>query len=188
MPHANPCVVPDSDEENSVGALVLRQRRKTARLPVAQNLLTDPSFENASKTKGLARGMTPWGDVHGSLVDNPVHSGDRAQLLLVDPGQKGGAWFDVDAIAGRTYVQSAWIQVRALAAGAHVELLIEWYGPGASLLGYQQVPVTAADPGFVLRQQTVTAPPGTTRARFLVNFTGGGAAVVDDAALRSPPG
>ncbi|MBV9283308.1 MAG: hypothetical protein JO176_01730 [Acidimicrobiia bacterium] len=159
----------------------------TARQPVAQNLLSDPSFEMASKTKGLARGMTAWGDVHASLVDNPVHSGHWAQLLQVGAGQKGGAWFDVDAIAGRTYVQSAWIQVRALDPGASVELLIEWYGPAANLLGYQPVPVTATDPGFVLRQQTVTAPAGTTRARFLVNFTGGGMAVVDDAALRSPP-
>ncbi|MBV8980077.1 MAG: hypothetical protein JO086_04185 [Acidimicrobiia bacterium] len=158
-----------------------------ARGTVAQNLLADPSFETAAKTKGLARGETPWGDVHASLVDKPVHSGARAQLLQVGAGHEGGAWFDVEAAAGRTYEQSAWIEVRALDPGARVELLIEWYGSAAGLLGYEQVPVTAVDNGFALRQQTVTAPAGTARARFLVNFTGGGAAVVDDAALRSPP-
>ncbi|MBV9410899.1 MAG: hypothetical protein JO148_04845 [Acidimicrobiia bacterium] len=157
-----------------------------ARAPVAANLLTNPSFERDSRTKGLARGLTVWGDAHPALVDDPVHSGDQAQQLEVGPGRTGGAWFDVDAIGGRTYIQSAWIDVQQLAPGARVELLLEWYGSTANLLGYQAVPITTIDSGFVSRQQTVAAPPGTVRARFLVNFTGGGAAIVDDAALRSP--
>jgi hypothetical protein len=152
------------------------------------NLLSNPSFETASpKTKGVAKGLTVWGDVHAALVDDPVHSGDHAQLLQVDHGKRGGAWFDVDAIGGRTYVQSAWIDIQQLDPGARAELLLEWYGAGGGLLGYQAVPLTAADAGFVPRQQSVPAPAGTARARFLVNFDGGGTAVVDDASLRTPP-
>jgi hypothetical protein len=157
--------------------------------PVAANLLANPSFETAApKTKGVAKGLTLWGDVHAALVDDPVHSGQHAQLLQVNHGQKGGAWFDVDAIGGRTYVQSAWIDIQQLDPGASAQLLLEWYGPGGNLLGYQAAPLMAPDAGFVPRQQSVPAPAGTARARFLVNFTGGGTAVVDDASLRSPPG
>jgi len=156
--------------------------------PAAANLLTNASFEVAGpKSKGLARGLTGWGAQRAALVDAPVHSGERAQQVQVAAGQTGGLWFDVDAVAGRAYVQSAWIDVQQVDPGSRVEMILEWYGTAANLLGYQEVPITTADATFVERHQTATAPAGTVRVRFLVNFTAGGSAVIDDADLRTPP-
>jgi hypothetical protein len=152
---------------------------------LAPNLLTNASFEDGSAVTGLARGLTGWGDLRPALVAAPVHGGDQAQLLAVGPGQRGAAWFDVDAVAGRTYVQSAWIDVQHLDPGGRVDLLLAWFGPAANLLSYEAVPVAADGSGFVPCHQTLTAPVGTARARFLLKLTGGGTAVVDDAALRS---
>ncbi len=155
---------------------------RTVQLP--PNLLTNASFEDGSAVTGLARGLTGWGDLRPALVAEPVHGGDRAQLLQVGPGQRGAAWFDVGAVGGVTYVQSAWIDVQHLDPGGRVDLLLAWFGPGENLLSYEAVPVAADGAGFVACRQTLTAPAGTARARFLVKLTGGGTAVVDDAALR----
>jgi len=87
-------------------------------------------------------------------------------------------------VGGQRYRQTAWLDVRELAPGSRVELILEWYGPTSNLLGYQTFPVTATDATFAERSQVATAPAGTVRARFLVNFTHGGTLVVDDADLR----
>jgi hypothetical protein len=116
-----------------------------------------------------------------------VQSGQRAQQIEVATGQMGGVWFDVAAVAGRPYRQSAWLDVRELSPGSRVEMILEWYGSSDNLLGYQALPLTSIDAGYVQRTQTVTAPPGTQRTRFLVNFTGGGRLLIDDADLRTAP-
>ena len=159
--------------------------RPTGVVNAPGNLLANPSFETPGpKPLGQARGVTAWGAVGVSTVSSPVHSGKRAEQVAVTTGQLGGLWLDAAAVGGQRYRQTAWLDVRELAPGARVEQILEWYGPTSNLLGYQTFPATATDSTFAERSQVATAPPGTVRARFLVNFTHGGTLVVDDADLR----
>jgi hypothetical protein len=155
------------------------------------NLLSNGSFEVASERvdkRGLARGVTGWGDAHMTLVSTPVHTGKRAQRLQVGVGRAGGLWFEVPVEAGKIYEQSGWIQVSDIAGGSRVEMMVEWYGSDANMIDYHVLALTSSDTALVRRSQTVQAPPHSARARYLVNITGGGSLVVDGAGLQvSPP-
>jgi hypothetical protein len=154
------------------------------------NLLSNGSFEVASERvdkRGLARGVTGWGDAHMTLVGTPVHSGKRAQRLDVGGGRSGGLWFEVPVEAGKTYEQSGWIQVNDIGSGSRAEMIVEWYGSDANMIDYHVLALTSPDTALVRRSQTVQAPPTSARARYLVNITSGGSLVVDGAGLQVPP-
>jgi hypothetical protein len=148
------------------------------------NLLSNPSFETPD---GLAKGLVPWGAATFALVTAPVHRGRYAQRLQVAPGQMGGAWFELAATPSSTYRQSVWLDVTALGRDSTAEVVLEWYGPSANLLGYQSLPTHTTGDRLVLRSQTATSPPGTVKVRFLVNLSKGGTVVMDSADLRAVP-
>jgi hypothetical protein len=163
--------------------------REEVATPVSStgNLLTNGGFEVASERvdkKGLARGVTGWGDARLTLVGAPVQTGKRAQRLEVGLGRVGGLWFEVPVEAGKTYEQSGWIQVGDLNPGSRAEMIVEWYGADANLLDYHAFSLTEVDAALVRRSQTVDAPATAARARYLVNITRGGSLVVDGAGLQ----
>ena len=158
--------------------------RLSARAASPSNLLANGSFEDSS---GAAPRVQGWGAATLDLVSSPVASGDRAQHVLVAPGQSGGFYIEAPVNAGTTYDQSLMLRVDALASAARVEIGLEWYDDAHHLLGYRMVPVDKAEQRYTEQEQQLVAPAGATSVRFLVNATGGASYLVDDAAIEVAP-
>lgn len=150
------------------------------------NLLPPSSLDTRT---GLAVGVRGWGGMHASVVRADGTTGKWVEQAQVTPGLSGGIFAETVAQPGTVYDQSALVRVLSLDPGARVELVVEWYDVGHSLVGYHMLPLISLDGQLVRRSQRVQAPSGTATARFLVNATGGATYMVAETDMAvAPPG
>jgi hypothetical protein len=150
------------------------------------NLLPASSLNTRT---GLAVGVRSWGGVRASVVRAGGAKGPWVEQVQVQPGLSGGIFAETAAQPGVVYDQSALIRVLSLDPGTRIEVVVEWYDAGHTLVGYHMLPVTSLDGQLLRRSQRVQAPSGTATARFLVNATGGATYMVAETDMAvAPPG
>lgn len=168
----------------------------------AANLLANPGFEIPVLAGGDVFGATGWNVFGGGTftIKNAPHSGDNAFKTF---GQTSGAFQDFPALPGQEWKGSAWILNPSFDAMAGAQIAtanIEWRNAADSVISFlpSAPPITTATPqgsnaaGYTLVNVGGIAPPGTTKARFVLltgAFAGGGggAPFFDDASFERVP-
>jgi len=168
-----------------------------AQAPV--NLLQDPSFEEALY-EPFSTNWATWGGTSCEAV-TPRSRTFSAKLFGNSQGKvnHSGVFQDVPASAGKKYIASAWFRQNAkdsLQGENEAWVKLEFWG-GKGMIDAVESPTRLRAKGAVnkhvfISTGPVTAPPGTTKARFVAIFKQGadnarGAVVLDDAELREVP-
>lgn len=169
--------------------------------PGGPNLIDNPDLTGAP-VAGLAPGLLAWGvRPHFSVVSVPVHTlPARLRPARPAPGREvraqresigervGGAWYTVIVHPDDLYLEQLALDVPALAAGARIDVNLEWYAIGheGNLVPLGAVAQHRWSPthSFVEISQASVAPPGSRQAHIVVNVVGGGTAVFTDVSLR----
>ena len=160
------------------------------------NLLQDPSFEDALY-EPFSTNWATWGGTSCEAV-TPRSKSFSAKLFGSSRGEvnQSGVFQDVPASAGKKYIASAWFRQNAgdtLQGDNEAWIKLEFWGP-TGMISKVQSPTKLRAKGPVnkyvfISTGPVTAPAGSTEARFVAIFEQGadnarGAVIVDDAELR----
>ena len=164
----------------------------------AQELLTNPSFEEGANTVPWDETIPPtgwqkygdWGWA-GWKNNRPAHIGTK----FVDAGAltygQYGVWYqDINVRAGEVYICGVWAMTEGWETDPHASMMMEFRDAFNIILSTDRLDIFTGTPPspnvwkrYVLTTQP--APPGTSYARFLLQGEARCSAMFDDASIVS---
>jgi hypothetical protein len=141
------------------------------------NLLSDPGFEN----NGQGWQKTTFGG--RSIVSSPVHSGTKAQQMLVSSQYTRTVYQDLAVVAGATYDAAGWVKTSGVGGhGSSISLV--WRNAQGTILRTDVLGTLTGTNEWTRLAGRYTAPTGATTVRFrlftAVDPDNSGAAWFDD--------